>query len=128
MHFISIRCCALLSLLCTATTIAAHEIVAVPKTTAEICSQLGEIAYWAATETFSNNDKRNLNNAILQAGKPNKLRPVIPNSLIDAARKLGVSSHGNAGPGNANLVAARADAIATAMLTYTMCLDGRLSR
>lgn len=100
--------------------------VAVPKAAAATCSQVGEVAYWAATAQFSVKDKARLINAEIEARRPNKQRPAIPRESIDAARNLGTSSHGNAGPGNSDLHAARADAIGIAMLAYTMCLERRL--
>lgn len=100
--------------------------VEVPKAAADACSQMGEVAYWAATAHFSANDNARLINAEADARRPNKLRPAIPRESIDAARALGISSHGNAGHGNSDLHAARADGIGIAMLAYTLCLERRL--
>jgi hypothetical protein len=113
---------------CVAAASPTYETIRVPQATSAICGQLGEVAYWAATSHLSKKDKQRLTKAEFDARAPNKLRPAIPAALIDEARKFGVISHGNAGPGNTSLDGARADGIGTAMLVYEMCLEGRLGR
>ena len=105
-----------------------YETARVPPETTAICSQLGEVAYWASIARLSNNSKKRLAQAELYALSPNKLRPAIAPQLVDEARRLGEISHGNAGPGNTSLDGAQADGIGIAMLVYEMCLAGRLGR
>ena len=102
--------------------------VQLSEVTAATCSQLAEVVYWAATAHLSERDKQHLLAAEVSARKPNKLRPAISGANIDEARKMGVISHGNAGPGLTTLDGARQDAIATATVVYEMCANGRLSK
>lgn len=91
---------------------------------AAVCNQLGIVAYWAATAHIAEADNKQLLKEVADAGRPNRVRPAIPPKQIEAARWVGVSSHGNAGLGLTSLEAARAGAIASALHVYHTCLGG----
>jgi len=99
----------------------------IPESTDATCSQLGEIAYWAATAHLAKSDERRLSEARANALRPNKVRPAISSKLIESANASGVMSHGNAGPGLSSLEAARADGILAAMNVYRLCLESSLA-
>lgn len=103
-----------------------YETVEVPEATSATCGDLAEVTHWAATAHLSKRDTSNLVTAKKNASKANNIRPGIPMEIIDKAELYGVTAHGNAGEGNINLDAAREDAIGSAILTYEMCLDGRI--
>lgn len=103
-----------------------YETVKVPEETSATCRDLAEISHWAATAHLSKIDDGNLITAKKNASKANNVRPRIPMAIIDKAELYGVTSHGNAGDGNINLDEARKDAIGSAVITYEMCLDGRI--
>ena len=105
-----------------------YQTVAVPPATTALCSQLSEVAYWSSVAHLSKSGKDRLAQAQAYSLTSNKLCPAIDPRLVDEANKLGVISHGNAGPGNTSLDGAQADGISTAMVVYEMCLAGRLAR
>lgn len=92
----------------------------------DTCSQLGQIAYWAATAHLAQADERRLNEARSDALRSNQLRSALPKHLVEYANSAGAMSHGNAGQGLSSLEAARADAVIAAMDVYGRCLAGRL--
>jgi hypothetical protein len=99
----------------------------IPTSTDATCSQLGEIAYWAATAHLAKSDERRLSEARANALQPNNVRPAVPLKLIESANAAGMMSYGNAGPGLSSLEAARADGVLAAMNVYRLCLEGSLA-
>ncbi|HEY4072779.1 MAG TPA: hypothetical protein VGM52_06720 [Herbaspirillum sp.] len=104
----------------------ALETVKIPEKTDATCHDLGIVAFWASTSHLSKLDKKRQAEAEADAYQKNPQRPAIPKALVEAARLQGTTAHGNAGAGNTNLDAAREDAIYAALMTYSMCVDGRL--
>lgn len=98
----------------------------IPESTAAICSQLGQIAYWASTAHLAKSDERRLSEVRSAALRPNRLRAEVPEKLIGSAELAGSTSHGNAGEGLTSLEAAREDGILAAMYVYRQCLEGKL--
>lgn len=103
----------------------AGEPVEISSKLSATCQDAALITFWESASHLSDKDKKRALEATRDARLASRVRPAVSVQIIEAAQAAGASAHGNAGSGLTELESAREDAIAAALQTYELCVQGK---